>query len=113
VVLRFNQPAKLAAMEGHYEKSGHQQIYIFSVGGGGNNEPKSKQVLKLPGGLSFLYIRILMNPITGLNGFQKNDRPGQVNAVFSIFIISWFRILHVAIGLTLYASFLWWRGIRY
>ena len=51
-------------------------------------------------------------PVTGLDQYAMDDRPGQVNAVFQ------FYHMMVAIGgflilLTLYASFLLWRGKLY
>ena len=48
-------------------------------------------------------------PITGLNAFPEEDRPGQVNAVFQFYHIM-ISIGMFLIALTLYASFLWWRG---
>ncbi|TVZ14728.1 cytochrome ubiquinol oxidase subunit I [Maribacter sp. MAR_2009_72] len=101
-----NQPAKLAAMEGHYEKSAPADLYLF---GWVDNESQEVTGIGLPGGLSFLVHQNFEAPITGLNAFPEEDRPGQVNAVFQFYHIM------VAIGmfliaLTLYASFLWWKG---
>src|SRR5690606_14761331 len=48
-------------------------------------------------------------PITGLNSFPVKDRPSQINAVFQFYHIM-IAIGMLLIGLTLYASFLWWRG---
>ena len=47
-------------------------------------------------------------PVTGLNAFPKEDRPGQVNAVFQFYHIM-IAIGMFFIALTLYACFLWWR----
>ena len=101
-----NQPAKLAAMEGHYEKSAPADLYLF---GWVDNQSQEVTGLALPGGLSFLVHQDFEAPITGLNAFPEEDRPSQVNAVFQFYHIM------IAIGmflivLTLYASFLWWRG---
>lgn len=100
------QPAKLAAMEGHYEKSAAADLYLF---GWVDDETQEVTGIKLPGGLSFLLHQDFEEPVTGLNAFSKEDRPGQVNAVFQFYHIM-ISIGMFLIGLTLYASFLWWRG---
>ncbi|GGK10292.1 cytochrome ubiquinol oxidase subunit I [Yeosuana aromativorans] len=101
-----NQPAKLAAMEGHYEKSSPADLYLF---GWVDNENQKVTGLSVPGGLSFLVHQDFEAPITGLNAFPKEDRPGQVNAVFQFYHIM-IAIGLFLIALTLYASFLWWKG---
>jgi cytochrome bd ubiquinol oxidase subunit I len=101
-----NQPAKLAAMEGHFDSSAAAPMYIF----GWVNKQKEKTTgLHIPGGLSFLVHRSFNAPITGLRAFKPEDRPGQVNAVFQ------FYHLMIAIGvilivLTLYACWQWRKG---
>jgi cytochrome d ubiquinol oxidase subunit I len=101
-----NQPAKLAAMEGHYEKSAPADLYLF---GWVDNENQKVTGLGLPGGLSFLVHQDFQAPITGLNAFPEEDRPGQVNAVFQFYHIM-ISIGMFLIALTFYASFLWWKG---
>lgn len=101
-----NQPAKLAAMEGHYETSAPADLYLF---GWVDNENQKVTGLGLPGGLSFLVHQDFKAPITGLNAFPEEDRPGQVNAVFQFYHIM-ISIGMFLIALTLYASFLWWKG---
>lgn len=101
-----NQPAKLAAMEGHYEKSAPADLYLL---GWVDNENQKVTGLSLPGGLSFLVHQNFDAPITGLNAFPKEDRPSQVNAVFQFYHIM-ISIGMFLIALTLYASFLWWKG---
>ena len=101
-----NQPAKLAAMEGHYEKSAPADLYLL---GWVDNENQNVTGLGLPGGLSFLVHQDFQAPITGLNAFPEEDRPGQVNAVFQFYHIM-ISIGMFLIAITFYASFLWWRG---
>lgn len=101
-----NQPAKLAAMEGHYEKLAPADLYLL---GWVDNENQKVTGLSLPGGLSFLVHQNFDAPITGLNAFPKEDRPSQVNAVFQFYHIM-ISIGMFLIALTLYASFLWWKG---
>lgn len=101
-----NQPAKLAAMEGHFEKSAPADLYLV---GWVDKEKQEVTGLKIPGGLSFLVHQDFKAPITGLNSFPVEDRPSQINAVFQFYHIM-IAIGMMLIGLTLYASFLWWRG---
>ena len=101
-----NQPAKLAAMEGHYEESAAADLYLF---GWVDDHTQEVSGIHVPGGLSFLVHQDFEEPITGLNAFPKEDRPGQVNAVFQFYHIM-VTIGIFRIGLTLYASFLLWRG---
>lgn len=101
-----NQPAKLAAMEGHYQQWGPADLYLL---GWVDNEAQEIKGLKVPGGLSFLVHQDFEEPIKGLGAFPAEDRPGQVNAVFQFYHIM-VAIGLFLIGLTLYASYLWWRG---
>jgi cytochrome bd ubiquinol oxidase subunit I len=101
-----NQPAKLAAFEGHFEKSAPADLYLF-----GWVDKKNQKVtgVKIPGGLSFLIDQKFDAPVTGLKAFPEEDRPGQLNAVFQFYHIM-ISIGMLLIFLTLYASFLWWKG---
>ena len=101
-----NQPAKLAALEGHFEANAPADMYLM---GWVDKETQKVKGIKIPGGLSFLLHYSFSAPVTGLNAFPEDERPSQVNAVFQFYHIM------VAIGmfliaLTLYSSFLWWRG---
>jgi len=101
-----NQPAKLAAMEGHYESSAPADLYLL---GWVDNDKQTVTGLGLPGGLSFLVHQDFEAPITGLNAFAEEDRPGQVNAVFQFYHIM-IAIGMFLIALTFYACFLWWKS---
>lgn len=101
-----NQPAKLAAMEGHYEASAPADLYIL---GWVDNEKQEVSGIAVPGGLSFLVHQDFQAPVTGLNAFPKEDQPSQVNAVFQFYHIM-ISIGMFLIALTFYACFLWWRG---
>ncbi len=101
-----NQPAKLAALEGHFDASAPADMYVM---GWVNKEEQTVSGIKIPGGLSFLLSYDFDTPVTGLNAFPEEDRPSQLNAIFQFYHIM------VAIGsflilLTLYACYLWWRG---
>jgi len=101
-----NQPAKLAAFEGHYDKLKVGDMYLF---GYVNNEKQTVSGVSIPGGLSFLLYNNFTTPVKGLNAFPVADRPRQVNAIFQVYHIM-ITIGMMIIGLTLFAMFLWWRG---
>ncbi|TKS56062.1 cytochrome ubiquinol oxidase subunit I [Mesohalobacter halotolerans] len=101
-----NQPAKLAAMEGHFEASAPADLYLF---GWVDKENQKVTGLKLTGGLSFMLYQDLDEEVTGLNTFPEEDRPSQINAIFQFYHIM------VAIGmfliaLSLFALWQWKRG---
>lgn len=101
-----NQPAKLATMEGHFEKDKPADLYLI---GWVDKESQKVTGIGIPGGLSFLVHQDFNAPIKGLNNFPVEDRPNQINAVFQFYHIM-VAIGMALIGLSLYASFLWWRG---
>lgn len=101
-----NQPAKLAALEGHYPDTAAADMYIL---GWVDQENQKVSGIKVPGGLSFLLEYDFEHPVPGLNAFAEEDRPRQVNAIFQ------FYHLMVAIGMTLIAlgllgAFMVWRN---
>ena len=101
-----NQPAKLATMEGHFKKNSPADLYLL---GWVDKEKQTVTGIGIPGGLSFLVHQDFQAPIKGLNDFPVEDRPSQINAVFQFYHIM-VAIGMMLIGMTLYASFLWWRG---
>jgi cytochrome d ubiquinol oxidase subunit I len=104
-IVAEHQPAKLAAMEGHYPASEPAALTLF----GWVDEENERTVgPKFPGLLSFLVYGSPDRPITGLNAFAPEDRP-PVQPVFQSFH------LMVAVGtgllaLSLIGLFYWWRG---
>ena len=101
-----NQPAKLATMEGHFEKNAPADLYLL---GWVDKEQQTVTGLKIPGGLSFLVHQDFQAPIKGLNDFAVEDRPSQINAFFQFYHLM-VMIGMILISLTVYASFLWWKG---
>jgi cytochrome d ubiquinol oxidase subunit I len=100
-----SQPAKLAALEGHWPASAPADLYIV---GWVNEREETTQGLKLPGMLSWLVAHDTSYPLPGLQGFAPADRP-PVNLVFQTYH------LMVAIGMaliliSLLGIFFWWRG---
>lgn len=104
-----NQPAKLAAYEGHYPDSAAADMYLV---GWVNQEKKSVTGIKVPGGLSFLIHRDFSAPVTGLNAFPEKDQPSQINAVFQFYHIM-ISIGMILIAISLLAGFMWWKGVLF
>ena len=103
-----NQPEKLAAMEGHISTE-PADLYLF---GWVDKKNEVTHGVKIPNGLTYMLHYDTETPVIGLDQYPMEDRPGQVNAVFQFYHIM------VAIGmfliaLTVFASFLLWRGKLY
>jgi cytochrome d ubiquinol oxidase subunit I len=100
------QPAKLAAMEGHWEASAPADLYIM---GWVDEETETTTGIGVPGGLGFLLKQDFETPVTGLQAYPVEDRPERINAIFQFYHIM-VAIGMTLIGLTLAACFFWWRG---
>jgi cytochrome bd ubiquinol oxidase subunit I len=101
-----NQPAKLAAFEGHFKENAPADLYLL---GWVDKETQEVKGIKLPGGLSFLVQGDFKKPVAGLNEFPEDEIPTALNAIFQFYHIM------VAIGLlliaiTLFGTVQWWRG---
>lgn len=101
-----NQPAKLAAMEGHFDENAPADLYIL---GWVDKEAQKTYGIALPGMTSFLTHWDFDAPIRGLNSFPEDERPGAVNAVFQFYHLM-VAIGMLLIGISLLGGFLWWRG---
>lgn len=99
------QPAKLAALEGHF-KTGPADMYIM---GWVNKDKQEVTGIRVPGGLSFLTHWNFHEPVPGLDSFPEDERPTALNAIFQFyhFMVA-FGLLMIAI--TLFATIQWWRG---
>ena len=101
-----NQPAKLAAMEAHFDSSAVGDLHLF-----GWVDEKNKEVklgVSIPGLLSYLVYGDAAKPIAGLNSFPKNETP-PVNIVFQSYHIM-VAIGFFLIGISVLGVFLWWRS---
>jgi cytochrome d ubiquinol oxidase subunit I len=101
-----NQPAKLAAMEGHFDSSSAADMFII---GWVNKKSEQTTGLKIPGGLSFLVHQDFTKPITGLKAFKMEDRPSQINSIFQLYHLM-VLLGMIMIALTLYACWQWKKG---
>ena len=101
-----NQPAKLASFEGHYDSLAVADMYLI---GWVDDSRQSVTGLKIPKGLTYLIHQDFTTPVIGLNAFNKNDRPGQVNFIFQSYHLM-ISIGILLIVLTLFSIYLWWKG---
>lgn len=69
----IKQPAKLAAMEAHWETQTNAPMYLLVVPG--EEDGNLIQALPLPGVLSFLAFNDFNAEVKGLNDIPKEDRP--------------------------------------
>jgi len=100
-----NQPAKLAALEGHYDSSSRADMYLF---GYVDNSREKTMGIKIPGGLSFLVHGDFNAPIPGLKAFPRDERPSQVNSVFQFYHLM-ILVGMAMITLSLLGSWFWWK----
>jgi len=109
--LAHNQPAKLAAMEGHFV-TGPATLYMVGI-----PNPETKKVemgVGIPGGLSFLVHNSFSKPVPGLDRFRPEDRPPD-NVLIVIFT-SYHLMVGVGsavMGLAVLGMYLRWRGILF
>jgi len=100
-----HQPAKLAAMEGHFDADAAADMYIM---GWVDTEAATVTGLAVPNGLSFLVHQDFDATVPGLNAFPEDERPGSVNAIFQFYHLM-VAIGMALIGLTLFAVLQWRR----
>jgi len=101
-----NQPAKLAAFEGHFDSLAVADMYLM---GWVDKEAEEVTGIAIPDGLTFLMHQDFETPVLGLRAFPKDERPTALNAIFQFYHIM------VAIGVTLIiislvGAYLYWRG---
>jgi len=79
------QPAKLAAMEAHYQTSSHVPLLI---GGVPDGKGHVRWALKIPSGLSLLMGRNPNTVVPGLNDFPEDERPpvGITHVAFQVMV---------------------------
>ncbi len=72
--LAHSQPAKLAALDSHWETTKRAPVYLFSIPDE-KNEKNLIEIGPIPGGLSFLAFHDFNAEVKGLKDFPKEDRP--------------------------------------
>lgn len=104
-----NQPAKLAALEGHFDSLAVADMYIMGWVDKENRETKG---IAVPKGLTFLLHQDFKTPVRGLDSFPKDEQPTALNAIFQFYHLM-VSIGMTLIGLSLLGLFLLWRNKLY
>jgi cytochrome bd ubiquinol oxidase subunit I len=104
-MVAHNQPAKLAAFEGHFE-TGVGDLTVLGLPDPENRTMKFN--LAVPGALSFLVHNDSTKPVVGLNQVPRQFWPPVVTSFLSFHLMVMLGMFFIAI--TLLASFLRWRG---
>jgi cytochrome d ubiquinol oxidase subunit I len=102
------QPAKMAAMEGHYETSSQAPLIIGGIAD--NDAREVKFGIKIPYGLSLLLHHDPHAEVTGLDAFPEDEWPNSsvVHLAFDIMVGAG----SVMLLLAAWASWAWWRKRR-
>lgn len=102
-----NQPAKLAAFEGHFHtEEGGTDLYV--IGWPNEEEERVEMGIALPKMLSFLVYDDFDRPVDGLDKIPKQDRPPVVIPFMSYHVMVGLGMFFI--GLTSFALLLMWRG---
>lgn len=100
-----HQPAKFAAMEGHYASSAPADLTLI---GWVDESQHAVRGLTIPGGTSFLLHQDFSASMTGLAAMPVDERP-PVQLTFQAYH-AMIAIGMLLIAVSLVAGFLWWRG---
>ncbi len=100
-----NQPAKFAALEGHWETGPQAPLHLF---GWVDAKTETTRGVAIPGMLSWLAHGDTAAPVTGLRDIPPDERP-PVNFTFQLFHLM-VVIGFALIGLALWAAWALWRG---
>ncbi|MFA8450437.1 MAG: cytochrome ubiquinol oxidase subunit I [Bacteroidales bacterium] len=76
------QPAKLAALEGHFQEKAPADLYMIGWVDEKNEEVKG---IGIPGGLSFLTKGDFNAPLRGLKSFKTENRPTALQFIFQTY----------------------------
>ena len=100
-----NQPAKFAALEGHWETGPNAPLHVV---GWVDEKNETTQGFAIPGLLSWLAGGDTAHPVTGLRDIPPDERP-PVNFTFQLFHLM-VGIGFTMIGLAVWATWALWRG---
>ncbi len=108
------QPAKLAAMEAHYDTAKGVPLYIGGIVNNDTQEVSYK--LKLPNALSFLAFGDFNAEVKGLNDFPEDERPNVPVVHYAFQIMVGIGTLLLLVGLLFFVSLkrkTWWKKQRF
>jgi len=102
-----HQPAKLAAMEAHWETNTDKGAPFIVFALPDNQNERNRFEIRIPNLLSLLVTRSMDGQLTGLKAFPKDERPN-VPVTFWTFRIM-VAIGFLFLGVMIWAAVLWWR----
>jgi cytochrome bd ubiquinol oxidase subunit I len=102
-----HQPAKLAAMEAHWETNTDKGAPFIVFALPDNQNERNRFEVRIPNLLSLLVTRSMDGQLTGLKAFPKDERPN-VPVTFWTFRIM-VAIGFLFLGVMIWAAVLWWR----
>ena len=108
VGVAHNQPAKLAAMEAHYDSTGPADMYAFGLPDSEGRHVTYAVKAPVRGLLGWFIYGDAGKTVRGLDGFAPKDRP-PVRATFLLFHLM-VGVGMAMIGLSLLGLWAWWRG---
>ncbi|MGH8808363.1 MAG: cytochrome ubiquinol oxidase subunit I, partial [Noviherbaspirillum sp.] len=100
-----HQPAKIAAMEGHWDGSKPAGMVLFAWPD--TQEERNRAEIAIPNLASLILTHDMEGRFPGLRDFAPRDRPPVVPVFFMFRVMVAIGMLLIAIGLT--GVFLWWR----
>lgn len=103
-----HQPAKIAAIEGHWENEGHQGMPLIVFGWPDMDREETRFKIEIPrlGGL--ILTHEWDGTIRGLKDFPRADRPNSTIVFWSFRIMVGLGMLMIALGV--WSAWLRWRG---
>lgn len=101
------QPAKLAAMEAHWETNVGEGAPLLLFAWPDMTEARNVVQLGIPNGLSLLITHSFEGQVRGLKEFAREDRPDALITFWSFRLMVGIGFL--MFGMMLWAAFLWWR----
>lgn len=101
-----HQPAKVAAMEAHWDSSKPAPLILFAWPS--DTEETNHYELSIPNLASLIITHDLEGTFPGLKDFAPQDRPPVKPVFFAFRVMVGLGLLMIAAGLV--GAFLWWRG---
>jgi len=104
-----HQPAKVAAMEAHWDGSKPADLVLFAWPS--ESEEKNHFEISIPNLASFIITHKMDGLFQGLKDFAPADRPPVKPVFFAFRVMVGLGLLMIAAGLI--GAFLWWRGLLF
>lgn len=101
-----HQPAKVAAMEGHWDGSKPGALTLFAIPN--EAEEKNDYEISIPGGASLILKHDPQGLFPGLKDFKPEDRPPVAPVFFAFRVMVGLGLLMIALGFA--GAWLWYRG---